>query len=80
MYDEISLEDIQAAVDMYDSVVTGSAYWQRAAKEASRIGTALTDREFDLVFGAYAVSAATIEQCVRSYARKRQTKVPNETI
>lgn len=80
MCDDIPYEDILAAANMYNSVATKSAYWQLAAKEAARIGATLTDKDFDAVFSAYAVSGATIEQHVQNFVRKQQTRVPNETI
>lgn len=84
MYDDVPYdvpyEDILAAADMYNSIVTKSAYWQLAIKEADRIGATLTNKDFDAVFSAYATSNATIEQCVQSFVRKQQTQVTNETI
>ena len=79
MYDDAPYEDILAAADMYDSIAAKSAYWQLAVNEADRIGAALTDKDFDAVFSAYATNNATIEQCVQNFVRK-QIQVTNETI
>jgi hypothetical protein len=80
MHDDTPYEDILAAANMYNNIVTKSTYWQLAAKEADRIGAALTGKDFDAVFSAYATNLATIEQCVQNFVRKQQTRVLNETI
>lgn len=80
MDDDIPREDILAAAEMYRDIAAKATYWQLAMKEADRIGAALTDKDFDAVFSAYATNNATIEQCVQSFVRKQQTQVTNETI
>ncbi|NOS75355.1 MAG: hypothetical protein HOP36_12640 [Methyloglobulus sp.] len=71
--DEVLDEDLDAAVDYYESLLNNTLPQKQAERIAlEQFGVVLEDKLIDRIMEQYACTMLSIEDCVRAQLQKRQ--------